>query len=195
MIPDKVLASLKLKHRSLEFRVGEMSWTKLIVVALGEYQFSSAISAELDRADLDLELSAPMKADETAKTFRDRYNRNLERYNSFSDIRRFTNSPRGIEEELEMEYILTAIGKGLLRTAVMSKLESARCKAALKHNLKPLPDLVKFWSIVEYQFALIAANLARDLSMASVAKRKHDQMGETINSVSTEFDGRRERYP
>jgi hypothetical protein len=55
--------------------------------------------------------------------------------------------------------------------------------------------LVKFWSIVEYQFALIAANLARDLSMASVAKRKHDQMGETINSVSTEFDGRRERYP
>ncbi len=56
MTPDKVLASfkLKLRHRSLEF--GEMSWTKLIVVALGEYQFSSAISTELDRADLDLEL-------------------------------------------------------------------------------------------------------------------------------------------
>jgi hypothetical protein len=73
MLPDNFLASLKLKHRSLEY--GEMSWIKLTVVALREYQFSSAISAELDREDLELALSAPMRADENATAFRHRYTR------------------------------------------------------------------------------------------------------------------------
>jgi hypothetical protein len=86
LFPDKFLASLKLKCRSLEY--GEMSWIKLIVAALREYQFSSAISAELDRADLELELSAPMKADESATAFRNRYTRNLERFTKCSGTRR-----------------------------------------------------------------------------------------------------------
>ena len=184
MFPDKFLASLKLKYRSLEY--GEMSWTKLIVAALREYQFSSAISAEQDRVDLELELSAPMKADENAIAFRKRYTRNLERFATCSGTRRFTDSMRGVDETIE--HILTAIGKGPLRTAVMSKLESARCKAALRSE--PPPDLDKFWSIFEYQYALMETNSARDLSMASVAKRKHDSISETINSVSTEVDGR-----
>ena len=69
----------------------------------------------------------------------------------------------------------------------MSKLESARCKAAQRHE--PPPNLDKFWSIFENQCALIETTSARDLSMASVAKRKHEQIGETINSLSTEPDG------
>jgi hypothetical protein len=85
----------------------------------------------------------------------------------------------------------------------MSKLESARCKAALRNE--PPPDLDKFWGILAYQYALSETNAARDLSMASTAnrkldqtgetinssaaKRKLDQTGETINSLSTESDG------
>ena len=187
MLPDKFLASLKLKHRSLEY--GEMSWIKLIVVALREYQFSSAISAELDREDLELALSAPMRADENATAFRHRYTRNLERFAKCSGTRRFTDSLRGVNETIE--HILTAIGKGTLRTAVMSKLESARCKAALRHE--PPPDLDKFWSIFAYQSALFETNSARDLSMASAAKRKREQIGETINSLSTESEGHVEK--
>ena len=187
MLPDKFLASLKLKHRSLEY--GEMSWIKLIVVALREYQFSSAISAELDREDLELALSAPMRADENATAFRHRYTRNLERFAKCSGTRRFTDSLRGVNETIE--HILTAIGKGTLRTAVMSKLESARCKAALRHE--PPPDLDKFWSIFAYQSTLFETNSARDLSMASAAKRKREQIGETINSLSTESEGHVEK--
>jgi hypothetical protein len=185
MFPDNILASLKLKYRSLEY--GEMSLMKLIVAALREYQFSSAISAELGRADLELELSTPMRADENANAFRNRYNRNLQRFTKCAGTRRFNDSPQGVAETIE--HILTAIGKGPLRASVMSKLESARCKAAPKHE--PLPDLDKFWGIVEYQFALIETNSAMDLSMASAAKRKYDQTGETINSllVSTQSDG------
>jgi hypothetical protein len=183
MLPDNFLASLKVKHRSLEY--GEMSWINLIVVSLREYQFSSAISAELDREDLELALSAPMRADENATAFRHRYTRNLERFAKCSGTRRFTDSLRGADET--MEHILTAIGKGTLRTAVMSKLESARCKAALKHE--PPPDLDKFWNIFEYQFTLSEINSARDLSMASAAKRKREQIGETINSLTTESEG------
>ena len=183
MFPDKLLASLKLKHRSLDY--GEMSWITMIIAALREYQFSSAISAELDRADLEQELSTPKKPDESATAFRNRYERNLKRFAKCMGTSRFPDSTRGVEETIE--HILTAIGKGSLRAAVMSKLESARCKAALRNE--PPPDLDKFWGIVAYQYALSETNAARDLSMASAAKRKLDQTGETINSLSTESDG------
>jgi len=139
---------LKLKHRS--FQYGEMSWMMLIVAAFREDQFSSAISAELDRADLELELSAPMKADENASAFQNRYTRNLQRYTKCMGTSRFPDSMRGVAETIE--HILTAIGRSPLRTAVMSKLEAARCKAALKNE--PPPDLAKFWSIFDYQYAL-----------------------------------------
>jgi hypothetical protein len=141
MFPDKLLASLKLKYRSLDY--GEMSWITMIIAALREYQFSSAISAELDRADLEQELSTPKKPDESATAFRNRYERNLQRFAKCMGTSRFPDTTRGADET--MEHILTAIGKGTLRTAVMSKLESARCKAALKHE--PPPDLDKFWNI------------------------------------------------
>ena len=111
------------------------------------------------RVDLEQELSAPMKADESASAFRNRYTRNLERFTKCSGTRRFTDSLRGVAETIE--HILTSIGKGPLRTAVMSKLESARCKAAQRHE--PPPNLDKFWSIFEYQYALIETNSARDL--------------------------------
>jgi hypothetical protein len=118
MLPDKFLASLKLKHRSLEYSRMSESWIKLVVAALREYQLSSAISAELDRADSDLEqeLSSPKKPDESATAFRNRYERNLQRFAKCMGTSRFPNSTHGAEETIE--HILTAIGKGSLRVAV-----------------------------------------------------------------------------
>ncbi len=53
--------------------------------------------------------------------------------------------------------------------------------------------LTSFGTFFEYQFALFETNSARDLSMASAAKRKREQIGETINSLSTESEGHVEK--
>jgi hypothetical protein len=144
-----------------------MSFIRLITHVYGDVRHHPAVTAAKDRAEMlemNAKLSEPMKPHETSKALEDRCRYCLNKYNEFSDTKRFSDTEGGKADQCELIMSLLEFN---LKSTVMSEFDAVRHKAERKQ--KSPPEMAKLWRIIHKQFELIDIKNARKCSLLGTA--------------------------
>jgi hypothetical protein len=134
LLPSEFLSKLAVRHKDSELGRGHMSFIRLITHVYGNVRHHPAVTAAKDRAEMNAKLSEPMKPHETSKALEDRYIYCLNKYNFFSDTKRFSDTEGGKAEQCELIMSLLEFN---LKSTVMSEFDAVRHKAERKQKSPP----------------------------------------------------------
>jgi hypothetical protein len=137
LLPSEFLSKLAVRHK--ELGRGHMSFIRLITHVYGDMRHRPAVTAAKDRAEMNAKLSEPMKPHQTSKALEDRYIYCLNKYNEFSDTKRFSDTEGGTAAQCELIMSLLEFN---LKSTVVSEFDAVRHKAERKHKSPPEMELL-----------------------------------------------------
>jgi hypothetical protein len=152
-------------------------------------------AAEHDRRDFASSLEEKLGKTETAADFRERFERLLNEYNTYSDAQRVSNGASGMEERSnssyqihhqEIEFIIKLISDGALKNAVASEWDALKAKcirnACPPHDRRALTGYDS--SLSETKAARQSSNTSGNGSGKQNQKRKFNHPDKELNTVS-----------